>query len=81
MRKLYGDAIRKEAGLTKTLKNAAKRNAHLVKRAPPELTRRFKEVQGTFEQIYEETAEALDDFLDRCPSTSCHEVQDADILQ
>jgi hypothetical protein len=63
MRKLYGNAIRKEAGITKTLRKVATKNA---RRAPPELQRVYKEVQGTFEKFYEETAEAFEEFLGRC---------------
>jgi phosphatidylethanolamine N-methyltransferase len=63
MRKLYGNAIRKEAGITKTLRKVATKNAH---RAPPELQRVYKEVQGTFEKFYEETAEAFEEFLGKC---------------
>jgi phosphatidylethanolamine N-methyltransferase len=63
MRKLYGNAIRKEAGITKTLRKVATNNAH---RAPPELQRVYKEVQGTIEKFYEETADAFEEFLGKC---------------
>ncbi|GAA97238.1 uncharacterized protein L969DRAFT_84335 [Mixia osmundae IAM 14324] len=60
MTKLYGDALRKDAGFTRTLRNLAIRHAH---RAPPEITKAAREVQGTFEKVFEETAEAVEDFL------------------
>lgn len=62
MRKLYGDALRKDAGVTKTLRNVAARNAHVLSG----VTRGVKEVHGTFEKVLEETAEALEEFLSRC---------------
>jgi hypothetical protein len=87
MKKVYGDRIRKEAGLTKVLKrNAQKLAARRKKldlrvdrescssmgggksdeREGKGFERRFKEVQGTFEFIYDETVQALDEFLEKC---------------
>lgn len=60
MKKLYGDSIRKDAGLTKTLKNVAKKNASVARVA--------QEVSGTFEKVYDEAASAVEDFLSRCKS-------------
>lgn len=62
MRKLYGDAIRKDAGVTKTVRNVVSRNAHVF----GGVTRGVQEVQGTFEKVLEEAAEALETFLLRC---------------
>ncbi|CAE6441284.1 unnamed protein product [Rhizoctonia solani] len=58
MKKLYGDSIRKEAGLTKTLKSVANRNANVARVA--------HEVSGTFEKVYGDAAIAVEDFLSRC---------------
>jgi hypothetical protein len=87
MKKVYGDRIRKEAGLTKVLKRNAQKLAARRKNLDIRLDRdsesslgggkseqregkgygrRFKEVQGTFEFIYDETVQALDEFLGRC---------------
>lgn len=68
MRKLYGDAIRKDAGVTKTLRNVAARNAGVL----GGVTRGVKEVQGTFEKVFEETADAVEEFLNRCSYLSIH---------
>lgn len=62
MQKLYGDTLRKDAGVTKTLRNVAARNAHVL----GGVTRGVKEVQGTFEKVLEETADAVEEFLNRC---------------
>lgn len=64
MQKLYGDTLRKDAGVTKTLRNVAARNAHVL----GGVTRGVKEVQGTFEKVLEETADAVEEFLNRCES-------------
>lgn len=62
MKKLYGDSIRKEAGLTKTLKSVANRNANVARVA--------HEVSGTFEKVYEDAAGAVEEFLSRCKPSS-----------
>jgi hypothetical protein len=64
MKKLYGDALRKDAGVTKTLRNVVVRNAHVL----GGVTRSVREVQGTFEKVFEETADAVEEFLNRCGS-------------
>ena len=70
MRKLYGDSLRSDAGFVKVIKNVAQKNAHLLEsragRHAPEIRRVAKEVKGTFDKVYEETAEALEDFLAKC---------------
>ncbi len=70
MRKLYGDSLRKEAGFVKVMKGVASRNARLLEsraaRHAPELKRVAREVIGTFDKVYEETADAVEDFLARC---------------
>lgn len=78
MRKLYGDSLRKDAGFVKVMKNVASKNAKILEsrtgnRVVPELRRVVKEVKGTFEKVFEETAEAVEDFLAKCKcqATSC----------
>jgi phosphatidylethanolamine N-methyltransferase len=71
MRKVYGPSLRKEAGLTKTIKRVALNNARILesgagKHYAPELKRVAKEFRGTFEKVYEDTAEVLEDFLNKC---------------
>lgn len=70
MRKLYGDSLRKDAGFVKVMKGVASRNARLLEsraaRHAPELKRVAREVIGTFDKVYEETADAVEDFLARC---------------
>lgn len=63
MRKLYGNAIRKEAGITKTIKNVAYKNAH---RAPTELQKVYKDIQGTFEKVSTEASDAVNEFIGKC---------------
>ncbi|CAE6504811.1 unnamed protein product [Rhizoctonia solani] len=72
MKKLYGDSIRKEAGLTKTLKNVAKKNANVARVA--------QEVSGTFEKVYDEAAVAVEDFLSRSAPIISEVVQDTRVL-
>ncbi|OAV93214.1 hypothetical protein PTTG_05591 [Puccinia triticina 1-1 BBBD Race 1] len=101
MKKVYGDRIRKEAGLTKVLKqNAQKlaaRRKNLDLRIDREsasslgggkidekegkgFERRFKEVQGTFEFIYDETVQALDEFLEKSAPRLSGVVRDTKVL-
>lgn len=70
MRKLYGDSLRKEAGFVKVIKGVASKNARIFKsragRHAPDLKRVATEVIGTFDKVYEETADAVEEFLARC---------------
>lgn len=78
MRKLYGDSLRKDAGFVKVIKKVASKNARLLElraeklgmgRHAPEITRVVrvvKEVRGTFEKVFEETAEVVEEFLAKC---------------
>lgn len=70
MRKLYGDTLRNDAGFVKVIKKVAKKNAHLLEtragRHAPKIRRVAKEVKGTFEKVYEETADAVEEFLAKC---------------
>jgi len=82
MRKLYGPSLRKEAGLTKVIKKVAKKNALLLEsragKHAPEIRRVAQEVKGTFDKVYEETADAVRDFL---PKPTLSEVmQDTKVL-
>lgn len=72
MRKLYGDSLRKDAGFVKVIKSVASKNARILEsradKHAPELKRVVKEVKGTFEKVYEETADVVEEFLARCTS-------------
>jgi phosphatidylethanolamine N-methyltransferase len=72
MRKLYGNSLRKDAGFVKVMKNVASRNARILNsragRHAPNLKRVAREVIGTFDKVYEETADAVEEFLARCES-------------
>lgn len=70
MRKLYGDTLRSDAGFVKVIKKVAKKNARMLEtragRHAPEIRRVAREVKGTFDKVYVETAEVLEDFLAKC---------------
>ncbi|KAA1081597.1 phosphatidylethanolamine N-methyltransferase [Puccinia graminis f. sp. tritici] len=101
MKKVYGDRIRKEAGLTKVLKQNAQKLAARRKKLDLRIDRescssmgggksderegkgferRFKEVQGTFEFIYDETVQALDEFLEKSAPRLSGVVRDTKVL-
>ncbi|KAI7950466.1 hypothetical protein MJO29_009140 [Puccinia striiformis f. sp. tritici] len=101
MKKVYGDRIRKEAGLTKVLKQNAQKLAarrknldyrldresgssvgggRSVEREGKGFEQRFKEVQGTFEFIYDETVQALDEFLEKSAPRLSGVVRDTKVL-
>jgi phosphatidylethanolamine N-methyltransferase len=70
MCKLYGDSLRKDAGFVKVIKSVASRNARILEsragKHAPELKRVAREVKGTFDKVYEETADAVEEFLAKC---------------
>jgi len=65
MRKVYGDQLRKEAGLTKVIKKVAAKNRKRLE-SHADLRRVAREVRGTLERVYGETAEVVEEFLSRC---------------
>lgn len=75
MRKLYGDSLRKEAGFVKVIKNVASKNARILEsragRHAPEIRRVAQEVKGTFDKVFDETAEVVEEFLARCGVDRC----------
>ena len=75
MRKLYGDSLRKEAGFVKVIKNVASKNARILEsragRHAPEIRRVAQEVKGTFDKVFDETAEVVEEFLARCRVDRC----------
>ena len=70
MQKLYGELLRSDAGFVKVIKKVATRNARLLERRAgkhaPEIKRVAREVKGTLDKVYGETAEALEEFLAKC---------------
>ena len=70
MKKLYGDSLRKDAGFVKVMKSVASKNVQILEkgaqRHAPELRRVVKEVKGTFEKVFEETADVVEEFLAKC---------------
>ncbi|KAG6833408.1 phosphatidylethanolamine N-methyltransferase [Tephrocybe sp. NHM501043] len=84
MRKLYGDSLRKEAGFVKVMKSVASKNVRIFEsragRHAPELKRVVKEVKGTFDKVYEETAEAVEEFLAKSRPKISEVVEDTKFL-
>ncbi|KZT35944.1 hypothetical protein SISSUDRAFT_1008125 [Sistotremastrum suecicum HHB10207 ss-3] len=80
MAKLYGSSIRKDAGLTKVIKKVTHKQAKLIRQRAPELGRVAQEVRGTFEKVYEETAEVVEDFLSKSKPRIEGVVQDTKFL-
>lgn len=67
MKSLYGDRLRKDGGLTKTLKSVAVSQAKKLEfragKHAPEIKRVVQEVRGTMEKVEERLAEAVEEFL------------------
>ncbi|KAG6910370.1 phosphatidylethanolamine N-methyltransferase [Tephrocybe rancida] len=84
MRKLYGDSLRKEAGFVKVMKSVASKNVRIFEsragRHAPELKRVVKEVKGTFDKVYEETADAVEEFLAKSRPRISEVVEDTKFL-
>ena len=59
-----------DAGFVKVIKSVASKNAKILEsragKHVPELKRVVREVKGTFDKVFEETAEAVEDFLAKC---------------
>ncbi len=63
MRKLYGEAaVRKDSGVTKQLKQAARRNSIFQKASSVPAV---KDLQGQFEGVYRDAATALEEFVSK----------------
>ncbi|KZT68012.1 hypothetical protein DAEQUDRAFT_728277 [Daedalea quercina L-15889] len=84
MRKLYGDSLRNDAGFVKVIKKVANKNARLLEsragRHAPEIRRVAREVKGTFDKVYEETADVVEEFLAKSRPKISEVVQDTKIL-
>ena len=66
MRRLYGDRLRKDGGLTKTLKSMAGKtlDAQAGKHAS-DIKRVVQEVTGSIDRVEEKVTEAVEEFLDQ----------------
>ncbi|KAG2117721.1 phospholipid methyltransferase-domain-containing protein [Suillus clintonianus] len=84
MRKLYGDSLRKDAGFVKVIKNVASKNARLLEsragRHGPEIRRVAKEVKGTFDKVFEETADVVEEFLAKSRPKISEVMQETKVL-
>jgi phosphatidylethanolamine N-methyltransferase len=65
MKRLYGERLRKDGGLTKTLKSVAGRTLPRTGKHAPEIERVVREVQGSLEMVEEKMTEAVEEFLDQ----------------
>jgi phosphatidylethanolamine N-methyltransferase len=70
MRKLYGDTVRQDAGLTRMLKKLARANGRLLElsadKHAPELKRRALDLREALERAVGQTTDAVDQLLARC---------------
>ncbi|KAL1757961.1 phospholipid methyltransferase-domain-containing protein [Schizophyllum commune] len=84
MRKLYGESIRRDAGFVKVLKSVASKNARMLEsragKHGPEIRRVATEVKGTLDKVYEETADAVQDFLTKSRPQFDRVVEDTKVL-
>ncbi|WVW86442.1 hypothetical protein I302_108490 [Kwoniella bestiolae CBS 10118] len=81
MKKLYGDRLRKDGGLTKTLKNVADKTlATKGGKRGSELRRVVQEVKGSIEKVEEKVTEAVEEFLDHARPMFSDMVHDTKIL-
>ncbi|KAI8996321.1 phospholipid methyltransferase-domain-containing protein [Trametes punicea] len=84
MRKLYGDSIRSDAGFVKVIKKVARKNARLLEsragKHAPKIKRVAREVKGTFDKVYGETAEVVEEFLAKSRPRISEVVQDTKVL-
>ena len=68
MKKLYGDALRKDGGVSKTLKNVAEKHARSLEskagKHAPEIKRALSGVKETMSKMEDKVTEAVEEFLD-----------------
>lgn len=70
MKRLYGNSLRKDAGLTRVLKTVTRKHAQVLDKHVPKLTeiaQDLKELEG----VHGETAVVFEDFLVHC---QCHSI-------
>ena len=71
MKRLYGDSLRKDAGLTRVLKTVTRKHAQVLDKHVPELTEVAQDLKKRLESVYGETAVVFEDLLARC---QCHSI-------
>jgi phosphatidylethanolamine N-methyltransferase len=72
MKRLYGDRLRKDGGLTKTLKSVAgKTLASNAGKHANEIQRVVRGVSGSIEKVEERVTEVVEDFLEHGTSKIC----------
>ncbi|EPY53592.1 phosphatidylethanolamine N-methyltransferase Cho2 [Schizosaccharomyces cryophilus OY26] len=64
MRKVYGNALRKEAGISKLIKQATQEHSN---RIPKSIETHVKALGSTVDKVLEQTAEALQEFVNAAP--------------
>ena len=65
MQHLYGDRLRKDGGLTKTLKSVAGRTLETkAGKHAPEIKRVVEEMRGSIGKVEDRMTEVVEDFLD-----------------
>jgi len=81
MRKLYGESLRKEAGFVKVVKQVASRNAQRVAgKHARQIKKVVREVKGTFDKVFDETADAVEEFLAKSKPKISEVVQETKVL-
>lgn len=84
MKKLYGDRLRKDGGLSKTVKNVVGKHARALEsragKHAPEIKRAISEVKGTMTKVEERVTEAVEDFLQHARPKFTEVVQDTKFL-
>lgn len=68
MKRLYGDTLRKDGGVSKTLKNVAEKHAKSLEtkagKHAPEIKRVMSGVKQTMTKMEDKVTEAVEEFLD-----------------
>ncbi|KIR68290.1 phosphatidylethanolamine N-methyltransferase [Cryptococcus bacillisporus CA1873] len=81
MQRLYGKRLRKDGGLTKTLKNVAgKTIATKTGKHAHDIQRVVQEVRGSIEKVEEKVTEAVEEFLDHARPIFTDMVNDTRVL-
>jgi phosphatidylethanolamine N-methyltransferase len=78
MQRLYGDRLRKDGGLTKTLKTVAGRT--LGQKAGPDVQRVVGRVKGSLNKVEERVSEAVEEFLELAKPRLSGMVNDTKVL-
>lgn len=72
MKRLYGETLRKDAGLTRVLKTVTRKHAQALDKHVPELAEVAQDLKKKLGSVYGDAAVVFEDLLVRCKCGPSH---------